>query len=478
MLLENININNLRKSYLIDTSSYSEGTIIQWSVRTAGIAGTFGEWSVQRTVFVYAQPTLNLLVIKTTGEGFTVPVTYRVDRIEGEDGTISYISTEEEIKMSSGELQEGTVTDTGAQVYLGLTEDEIEEYYYIVDIERLESFPFLVRTSTSPSTQTPIGFHLTIVANETYETTDNVGNNKIVSAGDIVYSKNFDNSEQLEFEVLPSHVSLENNISYTIKCTVSMDSGLTASDSYEFVVAWSDIIQYEPNAEISIDEDTYSANIRPYCEDDKGEPINDVTLSVYRREFDGSFTEIMTDIDGSSNTFITDPHPALDFARYRIVAKYQETGAVAYFDVPGYPVGCKSIIIQWEEAWSNFDSLSEDALEQPEWSGSMLKLPYNIDVSDKNSIDVSLVEYIGRAHPVSYYGTQLGETSTWDVEINKNDKETLYALRRLSKWRGDVYVREPSGSGYWANIMVSFSQKHLELTIPVKITLTRVEGGI
>jgi hypothetical protein len=108
----------------------------------------------------------------------------------------------------------------------------------------------------------------------------------------------------------------------------------------------------------------------------------------------------------------------------------------------------------------------------------MLKIPYNIDVVSNTSIDRALVEYIGRSHPVSYYGTQLGETATWNLAIPKNDKETLYALRRLSVWAGDVYVREPSGSGYWANIKVSFSQKHCELTIPITIEVTRVEGGV
>ena len=43
---------------------------------------------------------------------------------------------------------------------------------------------------------------------------------------------------------------------------------------------------------------------------------------------------------------------------------------------------------------------------------------------------------------------------------------------------GDVYVREPSGSGYWANVSVSFSQRHTALTIPVTLNLTRVEGGV
>ena len=87
------------------------------------------------------------------------------------------------------------------------------------------------------------------------------------------------------------------------------------------------------------------------------------------------------------------------------------------------------------------------------------------------------MEYIGRKHPVSYYGTQQGETSSWKMEIPKKDKDTLYALRRLAKWMGDVYVREPSGIGYWANITVSFSQTHCKPVIPISRDVTRLEGG-
>lgn len=115
---------------------------------------------------------------------------------------------------------------------------------------------------------------------------------------------------------------------------------------------------------------------------------------------------------------------------------------------------------------------------EPPWSGSLLRLPYNVDISENSKPDVALVEYIGRSHPVSYYGTQVGQTATWNTEIVHDDEETLYALRRLQRWMGDVYVREPSGSGYWANITVSFSDKHCALTIPVTINITRVEGGM
>ena len=66
-----------------------------------------------------------------------------------------------------------------------------------------------------------------------------------------------------------------------------------------------------------------------------------------------------------------------------------------------------------------------------------------------------------------------------DLKLNgMEDKETIYALRRLSIWDGDVYVREPSGMGYWANVGVTFNIKHKEVSIPVTLSITRVEGGV
>ena len=292
-----------------------------------------------------------------------------------------------------------------------------------------------------------------------------------------MYSRYFDVATNLIVELSASNISLENNVEYTITCLVTMDSGLTASATYDFIVSWTEN-EYEPNAEISIDEDALTASIQPYCKDAYGRLISDVVLSVYRREFDGSFTELADGLLNVSGTYITDPHPALDYARYRIVAKTLSTGTISYYDMPGYPVNCKSVIIQWDEDWNEFDVTEESAMEQQPWSGSMLKLPYNIDVSDSFKPDVALIEYAGREHPVSYYGTQRGITSTWNVAIAKDDKDTLYALRRLSMWMGDVYVREPSGSGYWANVIVSFNQKHTVLTIPVTLSITRVEGGV
>lgn len=400
-------------SYSVNTSTYTEGSTILWRVRTAGITLQYGPWSVQRSVNVYAPPTLQLSVFDSANN----------------------------------------------------------------PIQTLTSFPFYIKGVAGPSTQEPIGYHVSITSMNVYETVDNIGNIKMVNKNEEVYSKHFDTSDILLLEISASNIDLENNMTYKITVTVSMNSGLTTNASLQFIVAWTDD-KYEPNADIGVDSDTLVAHIRPFCVDEDDALIEGISLAVYRREFDGSFVEIGSGLNNTSNTFVMDPHPSLDFARYRIVAITNDTGAVSFYDVPGYPVNEKAVIIQWDEEWSNFDIINNAVLVEPPWSGSLLRLPYNIDVADSHDADVSLINYIGRKHPVSYYGTQLGETSTWNLEIVKSDKETLYGLRRLAIWMGDVYVREPSGSGYWANISVSFTQTHCELTIPVTLKITRVEGGV
>lgn len=526
--------NNIR-TYVINTSTFSVGTKITWRVRTAGVTGEFNNkedenygWSVERTIEVYAPVTLTL-----------------------------------QLKNSNGNA-----------------------------ISTMTSFPLYISALPGPKEQAPLSYHVSIVANESYETVDNIGNTKFVSKGEEVYSKFYDTNSELLLELLPSSVSFENGVSYTVSCTVSMNSGLNCTETKDFTVSWTEVLS-SPNATITYDTAKYVTHIQPYCSDyvikyyrvtksgtsfskttttldygtldsiytttgekvfigkesgktntdyycnvyvdqngasitqvthlvtkssntytktstiirngvsivrtssgeevhigktssiselyyctgEEGTKVGDVTLSVYRREYDGGFTEIATGIDNTRNTYVTDPHPALDYARYRIIATSNNTGAVSFYDVPGYPIGEVGVIIQWAETWSNFDATDYGQLKEPAWYGSLLRLPYNIDVSDSNNIDVVYVNYIGRKHPVSYYGTQLGVTSTWNVDIPAYDKETLYALRRLAVWMGDVYVREPSGSGYWANIKVSFSRTHCEVTIPVSLSITRVEGG-
>lgn len=417
--IENPNFDNEEEEdtthfYSVDTTNYPEGTKIEWRVRTCGITLQYGDWSVMRTVDVYAPPTLSLSITDKEGAPITT----------------------------------------------------------------LSSYPFFIKGLAGPSTQEPIGYSVSIYPNSGYTTTDEVGNAEIIKAGDLIYNEYIDTKDALLVELTAGDVDLQNGITYTVDVTVSMNSGLTAQGTSEFVVSWTDEV-IPLDMQISIDSQSYVAYVTPYSRDpDTGELNAGYELMVYRREFDGTFKLIADGIDSSQNVAVTDPHPSLDYARYRIVARSNATGTISYYDPPGYPVGCTSIIIQWDEEWSNFDTTNTDVRQQPPWNGSLLELPYNVDVSDSISPDVEFVDYVGRTYPVSYYGSSVDSTSTWSTEIPATDVETIYALRRLQIWKGDCYVREPSGSGYWASIVVSFTKTHLELTIPVSISITRVEGGI
>ncbi len=403
-------------SYDLDLTSYTEGVEIYWRVRTRGVSYEYSDWSIQRKINTYAPPTLTI----TAGNNTT----------DAEDGYLKY-------------------------------------------------YPYYINLSAGPAAQQAISYHISIYAEASYITEDTTGKKTVVNAGEEVYSKNFTaSSNQLSTSLQPSDCILENNEPYSIKATVSMNSGLTATAESRFTVSWDENIFY-PDARIAFDKKSLCCYVNPYCYDESYNIVEDVVLSVYRREFNGQFTEIATDIPNTGSVSVTDPHPALDYARYRVVARGSNTNVVNFADIPGIPTNVSGTVIQWDEQYSSFDVLgSSDAVETPFMGGSMVHLPFNLDVSESSEIDSSLVEYIGRESPVSYYGTQKGLTFTASTDVIRSDKETLYALRRLQNWAGDVYIREQNGLGYNAFVTVTFTTKHDDLTIPVSITVKKVEGGI
>lgn len=397
-------------SYEVDLSEYPDGAEILWRIRTRGITSEYSDWSVQRTINVYAPPT--------------------------------------------AELQLGDNSGT------------------------LTTFPLHISVTAGPATQTALSYHVCITAEDTYETQDQIGNDITINAGTEVYSAVFSaTGNTFEYDITPDKVTFENNQFYNVDVTVAMNSGLAATATGNFGVNWVEM-SYEPNAAVTIDEEILCAYIKPFCLDNDSVLVPNLALSVYRREFDGTFTLIAEELDNDGSVTITDPHPSLDYARYRIVARDKNTSVNTYVDLPGIPVDEPSIVIQWDEKWTQFDYSGEDEAETPPWTGSMLKLPYNVGVNEKFGLDSSLIEYIGRKSPVSYYGTQQGIGMTLSAEFPKDDKELLYTLRRLATWDGDVYVREPSGHGYNANVTVSMNTKYDSLIVPVSLDVTRVEGGI
>lgn len=403
----------------VSTSLYPEGSALIWRVRTKGILNEWSPWSVQRIVTIYSEPTV--------------------------------------------------------QLYVGNKEEHNDFAYEITQ------YPIYIYAEALPRTQQALGYFVTIIANESYETLDKIGNSVSIRDQQTVFSKyyNATDGNVLDTSLLPGDVNLDNGITYTITVKAAMNSGLTGSSSWTFAARWNEGF-YTPDAEVTINPKLLCAYIRPYCMTELGEFVSDTLLSVYRLEYDGRYVPIIEDLSNGGAT-VVDPHPSLNYARYRVVATNQITGEVSFRDIPGIFVGETSIVIQWNEEWKSFsfdETVIEEEYADPVYSGSTLKLPYNVEISDSTDIDTALNEYIGRSHPVSYYGTQLGVKGSWNAVIPRDDAERLYALRRLAIYRGDVYVREPSGVGYWANINVSFSKRYSEMTIPVSLNVTRVEGGM
>lgn len=432
-----------QRSYTLPSSYVNSEATIQWRVRTKGAVNEYSPWSTQRVIKIYTMPSLGISLRRLNG------------------------------------LNWGTFVQNSSNIYTNITG--------ITALSRniMTGFPLFVSFSASPSSQTPVAYNITITANVGYEGHDAVGNSVDVLPGQIIFRRYFNTSNRSFTTIItPGDVDFVSGTSYTIDATVAMDSGLSASAAVRFSTSWAEE-DFNITASIGVDRTRLTAYIRPYCitESTNGSYsyTGNVEMSVYRREFDGGFTKIADHISNRIRPTITDPHPNLDFARYRVVAVSESTGRMTYEDLNPVPIGEHAIILQWDETWTSYvdnEDLVVEGVSLNTWTGSMVRLPYNVDTTDSNTVDVEMVEYIGRSHPVSYYGTQVGQKATWTALIPKTDKQTIYDLRRLARYMGNVYVREPSGTGYWAHVEVSFNITHLETTIPVNLAITRVEGGV
>ena len=183
----------------------------------------------------------------------------------------------------------------------------------------------MLRGEAGPVTQVAVGYVVTITAQNNYETIDQTGEIVQVVAGQEIFSQYYAaSSNYLDVLFSAGNLDLENGESYTITCLVSMDSGLSAENSVDFDVSWEEE-EYEPNAEIGLGMADYTAMIQPYCryigleegDEREGELAENVTLSVYRRTYDGQFVEISRGLQNDGVITVTDPHPSLDYARYR-----------------------------------------------------------------------------------------------------------------------------------------------------------------
>lgn len=357
----------------------------------------------------------------------------------------------------------------------------------------ISAYPINIDVTVTPATQAIVSFYISISARDSYDDNDYMGEFQHIMAGQRVFSKNYSNLENIDtISLTPADINLKTGQTYDVEAVVATSAGLMADTSTEFTLNIEEP-DYYLDMGINVDYESLSAALVPGCysdinEDAEGDDIydiedivDDVSISVYRINFDGSFTPIELNIPNDGVTVISDPHPALDNGKYRLVAMDNTTGMMFFDDVISEDLEVKGLVLQWDAKYANYlvrdivDELNEPAIGNMA-GGTTLKLPYNVKKNESSDIDNNLVEYIGREHPVSYYGTQKGQKSSYSTDVPKDDLNTLDLLRRLQIWPGDVYIRAQDGLGYWAKVEVSFDRDYDSLVMPVNIDTIRVDS--
>lgn len=345
----------------------------------------------------------------------------------------------------------------------------------------VEQLPIAIRidAGSTAAGNRPTRFWLSVTAGEPYEAVGPDGSTVWVAEGDALWSGEAvpgdDGCTAAGWEVSLTVVDirLASGVSYVVSGGCYTAQGLVSEATPATFVA--DIGQTAVSgcdADVTFDSSTMAATIRPRCTDGpEGTLLSGVTLSVWRLG-DGNVLigEWMAN-DGSA--VCLDTHPNFGTCTYRIVATDTTTGAQGFSDV-AIDIKAPGIVIQWDEGWgeptSDIDGIG--------FSGQRLVLPFNVDVTEQWAKQSSLNEWAGRKNPVSRYGTQRGRTATWSCVVNRYEGlDQVNAVRGLATYMGDVYVREPYGSGYLAHVDVSsLSIVHGTRAVQVSLNVTKVES--
>ena len=402
-----------------DTSNLPDGTDVAWKVRTKGAHADWSPWSVQRRFTVYEQPEL-------------------------------------ECELRQGEGGSG------------------------VDAESpLTAYPLAITLDASGGGNVPIAYHVAISTAEDTQYTDDYGMDRWLAAGSTVWEGDFiTGDDPLTVLVDAGSALLTDGGSYTVTATVAMESGLAAATQESFAVAFETDLP-EPGAVVVFDPDTLTADISPYCMalDGSGEPTTDyrtgTELSVYRITADGDLVPLRIGIANTGAVTVTDPHATFGECWYHIVAIDTATGICSAADaMDESPHG--RCVIQFDEQWQQAGP-EDYGDEGPIYGGILIDGFYNLEFTENGNVQAEDIAYIGREDPVSYYGTQTGYTASYRMAFPRDDAETLSKVRALIRLRDDAYIREPSGTGFWAHVKPTLGRSHDSGLYELSVEAVRVD---
>ena len=385
------------RSSVLDNVTFSDGDTIKWDVRTKGAHSDWSDWSVARQLSVYADASLSC-----------------------------------SLSQSGGSVDEGNP---------------------------LTSLPLTVSLDANGGGSVVSGYHVAVIAAESVVVSSFDGSETAIPAGAVVYQNDYATSNEPYSVQLGIEAGLPNTSSLKVVAEVVMQSGLRAvAESSPFDVDFASDVP-TPDCMVAFDDEELTATVRVACyTESNGAKTNTlasgVTLAVYRIEPDGSLTHLASGLPNNGSVQVVDPHASFGTCYYRAVATSTSTGMCSYDDGEdgSYHATC---CVQWDEEWSEFAEDDEDSNGITvvfSYVGNRIDGLYNLNLEESGDVQSEDVEYIGRKHPVSYYGTQERHQASYKVDFPKSDEDALTLCRKLRKYPGDVYVREPSGLGFWARV--------------------------
>lgn len=347
--------------------------------------------------------------------------------------------------------------------------------------EPLHSLPlrfhvFAGASGGSSETNMPIECAIQVAAAQAHDATAPDGSAVHIAEGQTIWSATFGSElfvpgHGWRVTAGPDELALVPYVAYQVSATVVTAQGMRAEAAPVYFQADWDGTVPQPVATVTFSDYSYTATVIPRCEvggdNDQPELAEGVELSVYRVEFDGSTVLVADRLANDGQSGVEDPHAAFGKSTYRVVATDTATGAKAYGDFSARNE-VDRIVVQWDES-------TVGGLFPIGYEANRLELDRNVTWQHGFDREMALRKYQGQQDPVAHFGTGRGHTMHLTAGLLADfDDVQREMLRKLTAYRGEVYVREPSGVGYWAVVKVGISGSNARMVQPVTLDVTRV----
>ena len=241
---------------------------------------------------------------------------------------------------------------------------------------------------------------------------------------------------------------------YLLTGIVTDDYGQTATAFIRFKVDWTHKAEIAKPTALA-DNTSLAVRITPTAPESY---VSGDTFDIYRLTVDQP--ELIVQ-DGEYGTTYVDPYPAFGaLCGHRVVAKtstgsyINDDNTIAWYDLgidDGDVVESKAMIIDAD--------------------GMQIRLPYNIELSNRWQKDFTRTSYLGGSVQGDWNPAVLRDLSAKTVIVKDVNTDELMDMRDLAAYAGPAHIRTPDGSSFACDIQVSEDANYNGGTVAYNLTI-------